>query len=129
LDFRFCRTHVVSLSSPFFGFPLGGFGYPVYPFGSDWMGGYGVARSNEAISQLAAEVNRLSAELTEMREEERRRESEREQRQAPPQSPEASRRNGSSTPAAPESTTPTTLLVCTSALIQRRCHGRCTARL
>jgi hypothetical protein len=80
LDIRFCRTHVTSLNSTFFGLPFWGYGYPY-----DWAGNgaYSSGNNDDALRQLAGQVDQLSAQLAQIREEQLLREYERERRPEP----------------------------------------------
>jgi hypothetical protein len=78
LDFQYCRTHVVSLNSGFFGY-----GYPFWGYYGDFGYAYdsGAAASfgagDNEVRRLSAQVDQLSAELARVREEQALREDER----------------------------------------------------
>jgi hypothetical protein len=108
LDFRFCRTHVIGLSSAFFAFPFyGGYGYYNYPFDSSSAGGYG--GSDDAVRQLSAQIDQLQAEMARMREEQALRDYDRERRQGASSSPAQAESTGHAAPAA-QAASPTTLV-------------------
>jgi hypothetical protein len=108
LDFRFCRTHVIGLSSAFFAYPFyAGYGYYSYPPDSYAAGEYG--GSDDAVGQLSAQIDQLQAEIGRMREEQALRDYDRERRQGA--SPPSARAEPASDAApAAQAASPTTLV-------------------
>ena len=105
LDFRFCRTHVIGLSSAFFAYPFyGGYGYYNYPLDSS-AAGYG--GSDDAVRQLSAQIDQLQAEMARMREEQALRDYDRERRQGASSSPAQAESAGHATA---QTASPTTLV-------------------